>query len=153
MSPESYKKALTTAKKDLADSIEALGEAQQRTQELDDRILQLRQTVSALSKLCGEKDFEVEDALGLTDSIRAALQNAPRSKSFTAQEVRLLLEARGFNTKRYGNLLASIHTVLKRLVDKGEVMLAGTIGEDQKQTYLWKHLPAITKLPPPPKTL
>jgi hypothetical protein len=61
--------------------------------------------------------------------------------------VRLLLEARGFQTRRYGNLLASIHVVVGRLVTKNEIMQAGTKGGADKPAYRWAY-----KMDPLPKS-
>ena len=91
---------------------------------------------------------EIEDALGLTDSIRKVMQQAA-GQPLTAQAVRLHLEASGFNTRRYGNLLASIHTVLKRLLDKGQIVGAGTTA-DNKPTYTWRMTVGQRTVPPPP---
>jgi hypothetical protein len=55
--------------------------------------------------------LEIEDALGLTDAIRLAWQTAGGAP-LTAQDVRLRLEGRRFQTRRYDNLLAS--TTLSR---------------------------------------
>jgi len=124
-----YLGALAEAKKELAQAVAELGEAQNRALELEQRIVDLRQTVSVLSKLCGEEDMDIEDSLGLTDAIRSAFVSVGPHYSLTAQEVRLRLEAQGFNTRRYGNLLASIHTVIKRLEAKHEIRGTGTKGD------------------------
>lgn len=125
MSPQSYEKALEEAKKELAQAIADLGESEQKVQDLGVRISDLRQTVTVLSKLCGVENVEVEDALGLTAAIRKTFEESPL-KDFSVQDIRLSLEARGFQTRRYGNLLASIHTVVNRLKDKGEIQDNGT---------------------------
>ena len=121
-----YKQALDGAKRELTFAIAELGEAQNRALELEQRIVDLRQTVSVLSKLCGEAEIDVEDSLGLTDAIRAVFVNVGKTDSASAQDIRLRLEGQGFNTRRYGNLLASIHTVIKRLEAKQEIKHAGT---------------------------
>jgi len=142
MSPETYKESLKQARKDLAETVGELGEVQQKASDLDQRIQDLRQTVAVLSKLCGEEFVEIEDALGLTASIRLVLQEAPNT-FMTQQDVRLRLEGRGFNTRRYGNLLASIHTVLGRLQAKKETVMQIQNG---KGSYKWigGHMPPST---------
>jgi hypothetical protein len=92
---------------------------------MHERISNLRQSIAAMSKLCGE-EFDEEDPLGLTDAIRQLFKTT-MDRSMTAQDVTLALESRGFNVSRYGNILASIHTVLKRLTAKGEIESAGNI--------------------------
>lgn len=142
MSPQTYEKALEEAKKELAEAIADLGESEQKVQDLGIRISDLRQTVTVLSKLCGVENVEVEDALGLTAAIRKTFEDAPL-KNFAVQDLRLALEARGFNTRRYGNLLASIHTVVNRLKDKGEIEEDG-VNEAGKPKYI-----RATPQPPP----
>ena len=53
--------------------------------------------------------------------------------------MRLRLEAQGFNTRRYGNLLASIHTVFGRLEKKGEITEVGTTAEGKSRYAQTKH--------------
>jgi hypothetical protein len=125
MTGDQYEVALRAAKKDLSEAVAELGEAQARAQELEQRIGDLRQTISVLSNLCGQEDLDLESSLGLTDAIRVAFCGLGQ-QSVTPQEMRLRLESQGFNTRRYGNLLASIHTVLGRLEKKGEIKQAGT---------------------------
>ncbi len=57
---------------------------------------------------------------GFTDSVRNVLRNAP-SQALTAKMVRDLLRGAGFDLSSYTNPLASIHTILKRLAERGEV--------------------------------
>jgi uncharacterized coiled-coil protein SlyX len=144
MDVDEYKAALLTAKNELISAITDLGETQNRTLELEQRIADLRQTISVLSKLCGEREMDVEEALGLTDAIRAAFVSVGKDQSLTAQEVRLRLEAHGFNTRRYGNLLASIHTVIKRLENKKEIRCAGAKGDKNAYSVTDHGLMVIT---------
>ena len=128
MAPETYKAALKEAQADLAHCIEELGAAQIKAELLEYRIFELRQTISSLAKLCGEEYVE-EDALGLTESVRLALKTA--GSQMTPQAVRARLMSMGFDVTKYGNLLAAIHTVLKRLDEKGEAK------ETTKGSYSW----------------
>ena len=83
---------------------------------LDDRLAQLRHSIAALTKLCG---YEPSVPLGLTDACRLVLRNAVTP--LTALEVRDRLAAIGIDLDKYSNPLASIHTVLKRLHEGGEI--------------------------------
>jgi len=121
MASQTYEIALRDAKKELTEAVAELGEAQSRAQELEQRIGDLRQSISVLAKLCGQEDLDLETSLGLTDAIRLAFSAIGQQNNVTPQEMRLHLESRGFNTRRYGNLLASIHTVFSRLEKKGEI--------------------------------
>jgi len=132
MSPETYKAALEMAKDELASLISEQGGIQRRLQDIELRLADLRQSIAALSKLAGE-DFDEEEAMGLTDMIRRVLEEAGRQ--ITTQDVERLLESRGFNTRKYGNLQASIITVIRRLQQKSQVREDGTIGG--KPAYRW----------------
>jgi len=70
---------------------------------------------------------------GFTDSIRRVLKDSTRA--VTAIAVRDLLGASGFDLGAYNNPLASIHTILKRLAERGEVEASGGSGDVR---YRWK---------------
>ena len=65
---------------------------------------------------------------GFTDSVRNVLRNVP-SQALTAKKVRDLLRGPGFDLSSYMNPLASIHTILKRLAERGEVVVSESGGE------------------------
>jgi len=71
---------------------------------------------------------------GFTDSIRRVLKDH-RARAVTAIAVRDLLGEAGFDLGSYNNPLASIHTILKRLAERGEVETSGASGEVR---YRWK---------------
>jgi len=83
---------------------------------LEGRLSQLKHSIAALTKLCG---YEPTVPLGLTDACRLVLRNA--TQPLTALEVRDRLASIGVGLDRHSNPLASIHTVLKRLHDAGEL--------------------------------
>lgn len=149
MTPKAYEIALQDAKKELTEAVAELGEAQARAQELEQRIGDLRQTISVLSKLCGQENVDLETSLGLTDAIRMAFRGLG-NQAITAQEMRLRLETEGFNTRRYGNLLASIHTVINRLAARGEIRLVGTQGDKPAYQRILGQV-ELGALTPPPK--
>lgn len=136
-----YKEALEKAKKDLTERTHALAVAQEQADEAERDIVELRQTIAALARLCSEPEFVEEDALGLTDAIRMAFKTEEKAVSLepsvgmSAHDIRTKMESMGYKG-RWGNLLASIHTVIKRLVEKGELEAAGHI--DGRETFRWK---------------
>ena len=81
------------------------------------RLAQLQQSIATLTKLCG---FEPTVQFGLTDACRMVLRNA--NEPLTALEIRDRLIAIGLDMDRYSNALASIHTVLRRLHEAGELV-------------------------------
>jgi hypothetical protein len=62
----------------------------------------------------------------------------------TTKEVRARLQQMGFDITQYGNLLASIHTVISRLHTKKEIKQSA-VRSDGKPAYQW-----VSPLPPPP---
>jgi hypothetical protein len=109
MSKDDYRRALDAAVREY----EALV-AQQS--ELEARIAQLRHSIAALTTLCG---YEPTVALGMTDACRLVLRNA--EAPLTVLEIRDRLKTIGVNLDKYSNPLASIHTVLKRMHEGGEL--------------------------------
>jgi hypothetical protein len=144
MTTDTYKQALKQAKADLSEQVRTLGLAQDTAEKAEKAIVELRQTIAALQRLCGEPEFVEEDALGLTDAIRMAFKTEGEDKAsglgggMSAQDVRAKMESMGYGG-RWGNLLASIHTVIKRLHEKGELQAAGNI--NGRETYVWKKGP------------
>ena len=73
---------------------------------------------------------------GFNDSVRNVLRNVP-SQALSAKKVRDLLRSAGFDLSSYTNPLASIHTILKRLAERGEVEVSESNGEVQ---YRWSKM-------------
>jgi hypothetical protein len=136
-----YRTAFETAKADLFRCREELGEIIDRKADLEIRIARLRETVIALGRMFGE-EFDEADALGLTDAIRQAFM-AQQNTQLTAQNVRDRLDFMGFSLDKYGNALASIHTVIKRLLEKNEIEEVPPTREGEKVAYTWKRLRPI----------
>jgi hypothetical protein len=86
---------------------------------LDDRILQLQNKIRHVASIV---DVTVDDPitqLGLTDAIRYVIQHAV--KPMTPVDVRDELLKRYCDPQDYRNLLASVHTVMKRLERTGAI--------------------------------
>lgn len=100
-------------------------------EELD--ITNLRQSLAAIGQLCGKK-FEEEDEYGLTDLVRMALRTMQGS-ALEPTQVKERIESLGYPQKSE-NVLASIHTILKRLLAKGEVD-THILQPGNKTAYRW----------------
>jgi hypothetical protein len=109
MSRDEYRRALDAAVREYEKLIA-------KHAALEGRLAQLKHSIAALTKLCG---YEPTVPLGLTDACRLVLRNA--TEPLTALEVRDRLASIGVDLEKHGNPLASIHTVLKRLHDAGEL--------------------------------
>jgi hypothetical protein len=126
-----YNQARSAALKELAIA------AKQRDV-LEQRIARLRQTIASLDVLI-EGDLEHSEVtqelqvVGITDAVRNALKIANGAR--TAIEVRDWLASSGYDLSDQENPLASIHTILKRLVKAGEAQPA--TNADGKANYRW----------------
>jgi hypothetical protein len=136
VSDESYRRALEDALREYETIL------QQRA-DLDVRRAQLLQTIGTLSRLC---KLVPTVPLGLTDACRMALRAA--GHPLTAAEIRDQLGAMGFEWSAYSNPLASIHTVLKRLQQAGEVQFAPRPFE--KPAYAWRREAGVQSPAPGP---
>ena len=152
MTETSYKQALKDAREEL---VKLLGQQE----EINRRVDSLKQTVEALSALCGEefnakayagisdvvnKAFEetlelIHGKPSLTDATRAVLKTFGRP--MTAVEVRDGLTSLGYDLSIYSNVVASLHTILKRLHANGEAFIVTT--NEGKQAYQAKIGPVI----------
>ena len=114
-----------------------LAEAIAQSVQLSKEIEALQQAVKVLKPIYA--DFtdhfhvEMEDVIGITDAVRVALRVS--GEKLTAPQVRDAIASRGFNLGRYTNAMATIHQVLRRLVDARQVQ-SESVGES-KATYQW----------------
>ena len=110
-----YKRARHAAVKEL----EKLVAVQQETEK---RINNLRQMITALDALSGSPvPRQTAEIPRLTEAIRSLFKAAPPDAKLTARDVRRALLEMGFDGNKYSNFLASIHVVLRRLEEKGEL--------------------------------
>ena len=122
MARPAYRQAYETAKLDLLKQL-------RKRDEIDQRIHKLRQMVKALGELCGAapdeidklllvEGFALNPAMGFTHAIRRLFRI--HQKALSPVEIRDDLLKIGIG-KEQVNLLSSIHTVLRRMVEAGEI--------------------------------
>jgi hypothetical protein len=122
MARDTYKQAYATAKLDLLRQL-------QKRDDLDQKIRKLKETVKALGALCGADPEEIDKLLlvegfaidartGFTEAIRRLFRI--HEKSLSPTEIRDDLLKIGIG-KDQVNLLSSIHTVLRRMAEAGEI--------------------------------
>lgn len=122
MARDAYKQAYETAK------LELLQYLQKRSQ-LDQKIRKLRQSIKPLGELCGAdpeeidkillmEGFVIDSPMGFTNAIRRLFRI--HKTPLTPPEIRADLLKIGIGQDQV-NLLSSIHTVLRRLVEGGEL--------------------------------
>lgn len=148
MTDTDYKVVLDQAKTDLLKTQEQMGDCLKEQENLEKKIAGLRATIAALARMLDEEFFE-EDAMGLTDAIREAFRSMGTNGSLTPTEVKGRLEMMGYNTAKYGNVMASVHTIINRLATKGEIKQVGTRADNKPCYALVVRPNTITKAPPP----
>lgn len=122
MARETYKQAYAAAKQDLLQQL-------QKRDDLEQKIRRLKQTVRALGEQCGAPPEEIDKLLlmggfaidtkpGFTEAIRRLFRIHQTALSPT--DVRDDLIKMGIGDSQV-NLLSSIHTVLRRMAEAGEI--------------------------------
>ena len=122
MARETYKQAYAAAKHDLLQQL-------QKRDDLEQKIRRLKQTVRALGEQCGAPPEEIDKLLlmggfaidtkpGFTEAIRRLFRIHQTALSPT--DVRDDLIKMGIGDGQV-NLLSSIHTVLRRMAEAGEI--------------------------------
>ena len=85
----------------------------------DAQIASLRTVITGLARLTGDDIAdEIFKDMGLTATVLTALRMA--AKPLAPLEIRELVRDLGYNIRSQSNILASIHTTLKRLVESNE---------------------------------
>ena len=135
---ERFKQLLDAAQDELLDAVT-------QRNSLEFRIRKLHDDIVHLAALCGEQAEDPIKDLGLTDAIRYVLSHAKEGpvKLLTPIDIKAALSARGLDVSQYSNVMASIHTVLRRLQRKGEILPSRFRGG----SYIWTGR-GLT--PPPP---
>ena len=134
---KNYHRMLYEAKQDLARHLV-------QRQKLDEKIARRHAVVSELQNLCAERDkrsfdrrvdrvIKADLKVGITEAVRVILQE--NFFPMTAIDLKKNIESRKLNIQRYANPLAVIHTVLKRLVQSGDVRVVAPI--NGLKAYQW----------------
>jgi hypothetical protein len=120
----------------------ALADLFRQREDLETKIARQQTRVAALGALCDESK-EVEkmtemDLGGFTNACRTAFR-AAGNRGLMPTEVRGALEQLRFPTRTHRNILASIHTVIRRLEQAGEIRKAIHDKHDgqDKSVYAW----------------
>jgi hypothetical protein len=141
MDSSEYSRAYEAAKRELAELLASEERFQKRKMEL-------RKTIDALSTLCETESLDIDPSAEavyllqnttLADEIRSILHyNYPLWTP--PGTIKLMLEDLGHDLSRYRNPQATIHMVLKRIVEAGEG--EESISDDGKQVY---RAPSLTQ--------
>jgi hypothetical protein len=137
MANKNYRKALYQAKQELARELV-------ERQKSDQKVARLQALITQLQDLCAEQDQKrfwngIERVVkadlkgGITETIRVLLKEM--SLPMTATDLKAGIEARKYDLSRFQNPLAVIHTILNRLVKRGEVKVIPQ--KYGKKAYQW----------------
>jgi len=135
MAKKDYRRAFAAAKRELGDLLK-------RREQIDKRIVTLKPILNDLAALCEAKtDQEFMHTVfpkdtkscGITDLVRLALKR--EMEPLAPVDVRNQVLFLRPDLSKQSNLLASVHTVLKRLVKSGEVDEVPALSG--KKAYRW----------------
>lgn len=140
-----YTELLESAKKELTDLQQLRNDIELQKADVDAKILGLSRTIIALAPVTGPEEERkwlaflnqigtVPAEVGITEMIRTAIKGA--KDPLAAGEVKTQLEANGWDFSRYSNALSTIHTILKRLHEAGELREYPTSSGSGKK-YEW----------------
>src|SRR5437868_13835579 len=124
MSKDYWREVLNTARRSLVKLRVRRDELDAEREEVNLEIVQLEQVVANVLPLVSDipvenlPTYRLPAEIKLTDACREILKN--NDKHMTPIEIRGALEVGGYDLSQHANALASIHGVLKRLVESGE---------------------------------
>jgi hypothetical protein len=98
---------------------EELAELLTTQKKTEQRIVQLRQTIASLDALAGRRI--IGESEGLTDAIRSIFKALPEKTSISGLAIKRKLLNIGFAESQYSNFMSSVHVVLSRLEERGEI--------------------------------
>jgi hypothetical protein len=138
MVTDKYREALEHAKAEFAQTREDLADLHVQQEQKEKRLNELREFIVATSKILGE-DFVIdeEENLGLTDAVRQAYKASTVAISHVGVEK--YFRQIGYDLGKYdspASATASIHKVVSRLLEKGEIVPAGE-NSDGRAVYRW----------------
>jgi exonuclease VII small subunit len=107
---EQFKRAIVIAKQTRDELLKA-------RKRIEYEVTRQNKAIAAFSALLGE---EAESDLGITDVTLLIIRTA--KAPLTALEIRDELRKNGWPIDEYSNAMASLHQVLKRLEDRGEIV-------------------------------
>jgi hypothetical protein len=134
MTPTSYTKIVEDSKKELEDLLIKQEDIERRISRLKQAILALTPLADEENALCGVDVEPMLQALGLsgiTDALRDVLKAA--TAPMTPVEIKQRILTMGVDLSGHKNIMASIHSTLKRLAANDEVET-----RDNGLTYKWK---------------
>jgi hypothetical protein len=136
-----HKAIFEQLKADIEKRREQLRECLKDQQRLNKEISSLEQSAVGLATMLGE-EYTPEDDLSLTEAI---VKTFVEGGDYSVVEMKAKLEARGYDTRRHTNVLASIHSIFKRLIEQDKIKHNGHRGGKPV------HRATAKLVPPPPQ--
>jgi hypothetical protein len=139
-----YTELLDSAKTELESLHQLRNELDLQRAETDAKILALSKTITAIAPITGPEEEQkwlsflnalgaTSAEVGITERIRGIFKGATTALATT--DVRDQLQNSGWDLTKYSNALSTVHTVVKRLLDNGEL---GESTQDGARVYRWK---------------
>lgn len=131
-----FKQTLETARRTRDELI-------QKRAAIDRELMQQSRVIAAISEFLGES---IDSDIGITEATLMVVRAA--DTPMTPLEVREGLRKIGYDIDSFSNPMASLHQVLKRLEEKGEIW--SEKAQDGKKTYIKAPSVASFSVPGPP---
>lgn len=129
MTRDEYKRMLDGMRKELETALE-------QQEEIEQKIAQLKQGILSIAPLAKEpmndQWMTAIVSVGITESIREILR-ATYPNRLSPVEIKEQLKSKGQDLKDHKNVMASIHSTLKRMLDNREIRT-----NDEGLTYGWR---------------
>lgn len=147
MASSDYKKAYDAASQELSDLLS-------QQEKIEKRLVYVRQTIQTLAMLCENEGVSVKPSVEaeyylehspLAMEIRRVMGSHAFDKTFRPHEIKSELGRLGHDLSQYQNPQSTIHMVLKRLAEAGEI--EETKDDEGKLIYRMHHPFAGGKLP------
>jgi hypothetical protein len=106
--------------------------------ELDRRIAGFRLAIQGLRQTQGLRAHAGLEPEGLTESCRTVLRSAGQPLSVV--QVKEQLDSMSFDWSSYSSPISALHTILKRLVNRGQAVATEADGKVQ---YCWKQVRVV----------
>jgi hypothetical protein len=129
MTTQEYKQMLINMRKELETLLE-------QQEEIEQKIAILKQAIMSFAPLAKEPETSIwsvfGETLGMTENIREILQ-AAYPKNLSPVEIKEQLKSRGQDLSQHKNVMASIHSTLKRMLENKEITTS-----DEGLSYGWR---------------
>jgi hypothetical protein len=130
-----FRSALKQARTVYDTERDELSSIESRAYWLKEDLAKLKRTITALAAMCSESPFS--DPIGITDSVKEVMEI--EELEVTTQEVVSKIENMGFDLSSQKNPAASVHAILTRMAEDGEIEKVANEEDNKKISWRGPH--------------